>query len=145
VLRSEIPVCQPWGGCARGRGDGFFEGGWGLGGGGEELICDIATEWMGNPRRCAWLSEGEIVSWLRGVGKEMRCRWVRGGEGEDCDVRVRVSCIITHSETIFQANDILCFLEHESWTRKTMENSWTGNNCWKRVCSSDDQDSNGEM
>ncbi len=51
------------------------------------------------------LVEGEIVSWLRGVGKEMRCRWVRGGEGEDCDVRV----IITHSETIFQANDVSLF------------------------------------
>jgi len=25
--------------------------------------------------------------------------------GEDC---VRVPCIITHSETIFQANDVLC-------------------------------------
>lgn len=116
----------------------------GLEGGGEELICDIAIEWMGNPRRWAWLSEGEIVSWLRGVGKEMRCRWVGGG-GKDCDVRARVSCIITHSETIFQANDVLCFSEHESWTRKTMENSWTGNNRWKGVCSSDDQDSNGEM
>lgn len=91
------------------------------------------------------LVEGEIVSWLRGVGKEMRCRWVRGGEGEDCDVRVRVSCMITHNKTSFRQMIFFVYLEHESWTRKTMENSWTGNNRWKRVCSSDDQDSNGEM
>ncbi len=39
---------------------------------------------------------------------EIRCRWVEGDGGEDCDVRVRVSCIITRSETIFQANDVLC-------------------------------------
>ncbi len=67
------------------------------------------------------LVEGEVGSWLRGVGKEMRCR------------------------PSFRQMMFFVYLEHESWTRKTMEISWTGNNRWKYVCSSDDQDSNGEI